>query len=162
MNVKAGRYTANYPDDFVVLFIGLRINELWRVNEWVPVMRSAFAMVKELQAMPDSPLLESRTAFDVSDLRIPMFIQYWRSLDELEAWASNKDLLHRPAQRAFFKRTAYNGHVGIWHETFLVQAGQYEAIYANMPATGLAVAGEYRSLRASSRLRDRVGTTTAH
>lgn len=162
MTVQAGRYTANYPDDFVVFLIGLRINQVRRVREWVPVMRSAFAMVKELEAMPNSPLLESRTALDVSDPRIPMFIQYWRSLDELEAWASNRDLLHRPAQRAFFKRTAYNGHVGIWHETFLVKAGQYEAIYANMPPTGLAVAGEYRNLRTSSRLRDRVGTTTAH
>jgi len=119
-------------------------------------------MVKELQAMPDSPLLESRTALDVSDPRIPMFIQYWRSLDELESWASNKDLLHRPAQRDFFKRIGYNGNVGVWHETYIIKAGQYEAIYANMPRTGLAVAGEYRNLRESSRLRDRVGTTTAH
>ncbi len=162
MDVKAGRYTANYPDDFVVFLIGMRINKLWRVTEWVPVVRAAFAMVKELKALPDTPLLESRTVFDVSDKRIPMFIQYWRSLEELEAWANNEDLLHRPAQRAFFQRTAYNGHVGIWHEAFAVKADQWETIYANMPRTGLAVAGGYRDLRESSRLRDRVGDPTAH
>lgn len=157
MNVKAGRYTANLPDEFVVFFIGMRINEIRRVNEWVPVMRAAVAMVAELRALPDTPLLESRTVLTVSDWRVPWFLQYWRSLDELEAWANDRDRLHRPAQREFFRRTAYNGHVGVWHETYLVKAGHYEAIYANMPRMGLAAAGEYRPLSASSRLRDRVG-----
>ncbi len=162
MNVKAGRYTANYPDEFVVFFIGMRINKLWRVNEWVPVARAAFAMNKELQEMPDSPLLESRSMLTLDDLRIPMFIQYWRSVEELEKWANNNDMRHRPAQREFFRRTAYNGNVGVWHETYLVGAGQFEAIYANMPRMGLAAAGEYRELRKASRLRDRVGTVDAH
>ena len=30
---------------------------------------------------------------------------------------------------------------GIWHETFKVNAGNYEAIYQNMPAMGLQKAG---------------------
>ena len=129
---------------------------------WFPVARAAFAMNKELLEMPDTPLLESRSMLTLDDLRIPMFIQYWRSLDELETWANSKDRLHRPAQKEFFRRTAYNGHVGVWHETYLVGAGQFEAIYANMPRMGLAAAGEYRDLRPSSRLRDRVGTAEAH
>jgi hypothetical protein len=29
----------------------------------------------------------------------------------------------------------------IWHETYLVKAGQYEAVYGNMPAHGLGKAG---------------------
>ena len=29
------------------------------------------------------------------------------------------------------------GDVGIWHETYLVRAGQYEAIYSGMPPWGL-------------------------
>ncbi|WP_348246189.1 monooxygenase family protein, partial [Salmonella enterica] len=74
----------------------------------------------------------------------------------------NKDLKHRPAQREFFRRTAYNGHVGVWHETYRVRAGEFEAIYANMPRMGLAAAGEYRSLRKNSTMRDRVGKTDAH
>ena len=83
MNVQAGRYTANFPNDFVVFFIGMRINQVWRVNEWVPVMRAAFAMTKELKDLPDTPLLESRTMLSVTDWRMPMFIQYWRSLEAL-------------------------------------------------------------------------------
>jgi len=31
--------------------------------------------------------------------------------------------------------------VGIWHETYLVRAGEYEAIYSGMPPWGLGRAG---------------------
>ena len=30
---------------------------------------------------------------------------------------------------------------GIWHETYLVRAGEYEAVYGNMPPFGLGKAG---------------------
>ena len=32
------------------------------------------------------------------------------------------------------------GDVGIWHETYLVSAGKYEAIYSGMPPFGLGEA----------------------
>jgi len=35
-----------------------------------------------------------------------------------------------------------NGAVGIFHETYVVKQGTYECVYANMPAFGLAAAGE--------------------
>lgn len=162
MDVEAGRYTANYPDEFVVFFIGMRINHWWRVSEWVPVMRSAFGMVQELRAQPDSPLLQSRLVVSVGDWRLPFFVQHWRSVEELEGWANDRDRSHKPAQREFFRRTAYNGHVGVWHETYRVGTDQFEAIYANMPRIGLAAAGEYRPLRASSRLQDRLGGAEAN
>jgi hypothetical protein len=41
------------------------------------------------------------------------------------------------------RRAAATGDVGIWHETYLVRAGQYEAFYGNMPARGLAKAGRF-------------------
>ena len=36
-----------------------------------------------------------------------------------------------------------NGVVGIYHETYLVNAGQYEAVYGNMPLFGLAAATQH-------------------
>ena len=33
------------------------------------------------------------------------------------------------------------GDVGIWHETYRVDAGAYEAIYSGMPPHGLGKAG---------------------
>ena len=36
--------------------------------------------------------------------------------------------------------------VGIYHETYKVQAGQYEAIYGNMPLFGLAAATQHQPI----------------
>jgi hypothetical protein len=45
---------------------------------------------------------------------------------------------------------------GIWHETFLVRAGEYEAVYGNMPAHGLAHAAELVRIGADSSARGRL------
>ena len=38
------------------------------------------------------------------------------------------------AWRNYWKRVGKDNRTGIWHETYLVRAGEYEAMYANMPA----------------------------
>ena len=43
----------------------------------------------------------------------------------------------------FNKEIGSNGDIGIWHETFLVRAGEYECIYNNMPLRGLAKASTH-------------------
>jgi hypothetical protein len=51
---------------------------------------------------------------------------------------------------------AARGDVGIWHETFLVRAGEYESIYSGMPRRGLGLAGRLvpaTGARASARER---------
>lgn len=45
-----------------------------------------------------------------------------------------------PAWRAYNRAVSGNDAVGVWHETFLVPAGQYEAVYRAMPLVGLAAA----------------------
>ncbi len=65
-------------------------------------------------------------------------VQYWRSFDHLEAYARSKSNSHFPAWTAFNKRMKNGrGDVGIWHETYLIKAGQYEAVYSGMPPYGL-------------------------
>ncbi len=44
---------------------------------------------------------------------------------------------------------------GIWHETYLVRAGEYEAIYGNMPPFGLGRAGRLVPLAEAKTARDR-------
>ncbi len=67
-----------------------------------------------------------------------LIIQYWRSFEHLEAYARSKDHVHWPAWVAFNKQVRHSdGDVGIWHETYKVAAGAYEAIYGGMPAIGL-------------------------
>ena len=53
------------------------------------------------------------------------------------------------------------GRTGIWHETYLVRAGEYEAIYGNMPPFGLGKAGRLVPLSESSSARHRIKTTPA-
>ncbi len=153
-HVNAGRFAADIEGDFVVFLIGMRINKPWRLREWFPVFTGMKTMLDELEAQPDSPLLAYRLVL-ASPLS-PTVIQYWRSFDELEAYANDPEREHKPAWQRFFQNIGLNGNVGIWHETYTVRAGEYEAIYANMPRTGLAAAGKMRGLGSSSRARERI------
>jgi hypothetical protein len=69
-----------------------------------------------------------------------VLVQYWRSFEQLEAYARSHDNEHWPAWVAFNKRVGSSGEVGIWHETYLVPDGAYESVYNNMPAIGLGEA----------------------
>jgi hypothetical protein len=72
-----------------------------------------------------------------------VIVQYWRSFDHLEAYARAKDSAHYPAWVAFNQRMKDSrADVGIWHETYLVKAGQYETLYSGMPPYGLGRAAE--------------------
>lgn len=69
-------------------------------------------------------------------------VQYWRSFEALEEYAKNPDARHAPVWRAWNQLAADDrSGSGIWHETFKVAAGGYEAAYQNMPLTGLQKAG---------------------
>jgi len=69
-------------------------------------------------------------------------VQYWRSFAHLEAYARAKDKQHWPAWVEFNRSVGTNrGDVGIWHETYVVEPGHYEAVYSGMPAFGLGKAG---------------------
>ncbi len=68
-------------------------------------------------------------------------VQYWRSMEQLLAYAKNKESQHLPAWRAFNQAVGTDGSVGIWHETYAVSPGNYENVYVNMPLFGLAKAG---------------------
>ena len=54
-----------------------------------------------------------------------------------------RDAKYLPARGDFNRWIGSNGDFGIGHETFMVKAGQYEAVYNNMPEFGLAKASEW-------------------
>ena len=72
-----------------------------------------------------------------------MNVQYWRSFEDLENFARNPSDPHLQAWKDFNQRVGSDGSVGIWHETYMVNAGQYECVYGNMPLFGLAAATEH-------------------
>jgi hypothetical protein len=138
--VVTARMAAELEGEFVVFLIGMRVNRLWKLHRWVPVAREMGPMMAELMRHPELGLLGYRTV--IAD-RGPMVVQYWRSAEQLMAFARDADNPHLDAWRRFNRRVASNGDVGIWHETFVVQPGNYEAFYGNMPRVGLAAAGEH-------------------
>ena len=136
--VVAERMAARIEGDFVVFLIGMRINRPLRVRKWLPVVRAMPGMLRELEAAPPEVGFLGHTG-----LGMRVIVQYWRSFDHLEVWARADGGKHRTAWSAF-NRAARDarGDVGIWHETYLVGAGRYEAIYSGMPRFGLGKAAE--------------------
>ena len=137
--ILSRRMTAHLDSPFVVFLIGFRVNKLWKIGKWLPVLRAMRPMVAELSADPESGFLSAEIAWG----NPVIMVQYWRSTDDLIRYASDRDAEHLPAWARFNREVGSNGDVGIWHETYRVDPGSYEAVYGNMPRFGLARAGSH-------------------
>ncbi|MFJ3666618.1 DUF4188 domain-containing protein [Streptomyces sp. NPDC090106] len=152
-----GRTTADTEGDVVVLLIGMRVNHFWAVHQWGPVMRSMFRMLAELEKDRSQGLL-GKVLLTASP-RTYYVVQYWESKERLYAYAHAPERLHHPAWALLNRKERegkVRGHVGLWHEAYVVPEGSYEAIYADMPAFGLAAAhGQVPLERRGRSARDR-------
>ena len=93
--------------------------------------------------------------------RTTILVQYWRDFDSLDRFARDRDLPHLEAWRRFNRAVRASGDVGIWHETFRVRAGEYEAVYGNMPVFGLAAAATHLpATRKGNTAAARIGAST--
>jgi len=134
--IEPTRRTAIDDGEVVVFLIGMTFNRLRNVRSWLPVFRAMPRMLRELQADPSLGLLSTR--FTIGRWG-PVLIQYWRSVEQLEAFARAKDKTHTPAWAAFMKSPAFtDGTVGIWHESYVTQPGSRESLYFATPSFGLA------------------------
>ena len=138
--VIPGRYTAQTDEPFVVFLIGMRINKFFAVHKWVPVARAMGPMLRTLYQHQEKGFLGAEFFLN---LHGPVLIQYWRSFEDLEKFARDKSEPHLGAWKRFNKAIGSDGSVGIWHETYLVEPGKYEAVYGNMPVFGLASATKH-------------------
>ena len=135
--IVQGRQLAEIDGDFVVFLIGARFSlrhPLRAFRDLGGRKGGMKAMLDHLVAHPEKGLLGYT-------MGLPVIVQYWRSFDHLEAFARDDSDPHIAAWREYYRRDAQHEGAGIWHETFLVRAGEYEAIYKNMPAIGLGAAG---------------------
>lgn len=130
------RMTVDIEGDFVVFLIGLRINKPWKLRSWLPAFLAMPRMLAEISSHPEIGCL------GYTQVGLTTLLQHWRSFERLEAYARSHEHNHWPAWVAFNKRVSQSrGDVGIWHETYQVAAGAYEAIYSGMPPYGLGKAG---------------------
>jgi hypothetical protein len=135
--IRTERVCAQLDGPFVVFLIGMRINRPLKVHKWWPVMQAMPRMLRELAARPESGMLGGEMWFG----RTTILVQYWRTIEQLMAYAKDKESAHLPAWRDFNRAVGTHGDVGIWHETYSVEPGAYESIYVNMPAFGLGRVG---------------------
>jgi hypothetical protein len=135
-----GRFSAQSGEPFVVFLIGMRVNRLFALRKWTRVAAAMPPMLAELRRDPSLGLLHAQFFMYWRGVGT---IQYWRTFEQLHAYAHARNAAHLPAWAEFNRRIGGNGAVGIWHETYTVSPGQYEAIYANMPRFGLSAAAEH-------------------
>jgi len=132
--VKPQRMMAEIEGDFAVFLIGMRLNRPWRVDRWAPLALAMVRMLKDLRSGTEPGFLGAV-------LGLPVSVVYWRSYEELEAWALKPRGSHWRAMAAFGRSGVEGrGDVGFWHETYLVRQGNYEAVYSGMPPFGLGAA----------------------
>jgi hypothetical protein len=153
------RVCAEIDGSFVVFLIGMRVNRWWKPWRYLPVFRAMGRMLPELFRNPDLGLLAARTHFGFPNVLV---VQYWRSYEALEAYATARDRAHLPAWAAFNTAIGSNGDVGIWHETYRIAPGDYENVYSNMPPWGLGVAStRHDATGPRARAMGRMNTTRA-
>lgn len=131
--IMNGIFTAEASNSFVVFVIGMRVNRLLAVGKWVPTAWAMGPMLRELYSESERGFLGAQTFLYWRGVAM---MQYWRSFEDLECFARDREAPHLPAWRRFNRSVGSNGTVGIWHETYLIEPDNYEAIYANMPTWG--------------------------
>jgi hypothetical protein len=150
--INAGRWSAEIEGDFVVFIIGARINSklhALRALSDLGGRKGMNHMLKYLMSHPEKGLLGYETmGFTI--------VQYWRSFDHLEAFAKDSEDPHLQVWRNYWRRVGKSTRTGIWHETFLVRDGEYEAIYGNVPARGLGKASRLVPVADSTSARQRL------
>ena len=117
----------------------MRFNKPWKVRQWWPVFTAMPRMLRGLGEHPELGLPRHPALVRTHDGAGAVLAQLRGS----RPLRPGRDLPHLEPWRRFNRRVRATGDVGIWHETYQVRAGEYEAIYGNMPVFGLAAAGEH-------------------
>lgn len=156
--------THAHEGGLVVFHIGMTISKPHRVDQWWPVFVAMPRMIAELER--NRALAAKGEADDLGFLgattflgaRGPWVVQYWRSTEQLLAYAHETEARHLPAWRAFNTRSRrHPGAVGIWHETFAVDPGAVETIYSGRVVGLAATTGSVPLARRGRTARERLG-----
>jgi Monooxygenase af470-like len=154
-DINQGRWTVELDGDFVVFLIGPRLSLRNPIASFRDLggLRGMKHMLDYLTRHPEKGLL-------AYEFGLKTIVQYWRSFEHLEAFAKDSEDPHLAAWRNYWKRVGTGARTGIWHETFLVRAGQFEAVYGNMPTYGLGKAGTVLPLAKAKGARQRLSRRT--
>lgn len=160
--VLRGRWAAEIDGDFCVFHIGIILNGEIPNKEMDDISKAFDAMHRELEADPEKYGFYGSTRYVTSNPRVDgsLTVQYWRSQDHLNAYARERMAKHFPAMVWSAGVMKLSAHVGFWHESFKVHAGEYEGVYVNCPRILLGKAGRVVPAKGQRRTaRGRLGVT---
>lgn len=132
--IYEGRWIARLDEPFVVLLIGMRINKPWHVHRWLPLVFQMGQMLRELNTNRAPGFLNGHTWFG----RTTVLIQYWRSMEDLELYATKRHENRTPAWATFNEAVEATDSVGAYHELYAIEPGRYDNSFINMPRTLLS------------------------
>jgi len=119
----------NEEDSFVVFLIGARPHR--NVDGFFKWMGDAMeTMIRELE---DNETLGYIGAEIFAGTTGFMTVQWWKDVESLNTWASSNMRSHKGPWAKLAKMGAKSADYGFWHETYKVNAGNYESIYVNCP-----------------------------
>ncbi|UJR19369.1 hypothetical protein I4U23_022498 [Adineta vaga] len=135
-------YSARCEGDFVVFLIGIRPNGANPFTKSFGDIGKAFqSMIAELESDSTLGYMGGDVYVGANERKSTlMYVQYWRSYEALQQWTHTKMGIHVKIVMEYMKSDRVEGVNGIWHETYKVRDGEYEAIYGNMPPIGLGLA----------------------
>ena len=123
------RTTHAYDGPLALFLIGVRIHQPWRVGVVGQVIRAMPPMIAELErnkaaaARGEEESLGYLGSRSTVDLTGTTMIQWWRSTDDIYAYASRTDHRHREAWLEFYRKAEDAPRaLTIWHETYAVAA----------------------------------------
>jgi len=163
------RSTHAYDGPLALFLIGVRIHQPWRLNVVSQVIRAMPPMIAELErnkaaaAKGEEESLGYLGSRSTVDLTGTTMIQWWRSTEDIYSYASSPDHEHREAWLEFYRRAkAAPKALTIWHETYAVEPGGAESLYATDRPYGLgAVAGVVPVGKRGETARERIGGNLA-
>ncbi len=89
--VIPGRFTAEIDGPFVVFIIGMRVNKFFAFRKWIVTAMAMRPMIRTLYEHPEKGFLGAQTFFYGRGV---VTVQYWRSFEDLERFARDKDDPH--------------------------------------------------------------------
>jgi Domain of unknown function (DUF4188) len=63
--VVPGRFSAEIDQSFVVFIIGMRVNNIWAVNKWLPTAQAMGPMLNVLYRHPEKGFLGQESFFRI-------------------------------------------------------------------------------------------------
>lgn len=144
------KFVAEIDEPVVVFLVGGHVNNVLAVHHWFWVAYAFIRMIRYLTTHPETGCYGGHTLYRLFPFGMT-FQSYWRSVTDLERFARTQDEPHLRAWTKFIRSTGQSGAMSIWHETYIVEPGKYEAVYGYMAPYGLAATPPARIIKPSGR-----------